>query len=362
MQSEWGHALRLTVFGGSHEPEIGIKLCGLPKGLPVDTDALQSFLNRRRPGDTVGATARREPDALCIRSGLSGGVADGTPLVAVIENRDADSAPYARFRDVPRPSQIDLPARMRFGEGVDLRGGGHFSGRMTAAYCIAGGIAIQALERRGVAIAAHLNAVGGIEDRAFDAVQPNAAELAALKAKPFPVLDDEAGAAMQTAIRAVQQAGDSIGGIVECIATGFPAGCGTPLFDGVDSRLASLLFAIPAVRGVAFGSGFDAANMKGSAHNDPYIAENGQIRTLTNRHGGILGGITTGMPIVLSVAVKPAASISLPQRTLNLCTGEQTTLTVAGRHDACIAVRAVPVLEAVCALGLYDLLLEETVC
>ena len=362
MQSEWGHALCVTVFGGSHEPELGVTVKGLPNGLPVDLDALQAFLNRRRSGAAAGSTARKESDGVQIRSGLVNWCTDGTPLTAVIANRDVDSAPYAQYRDIPRPSQIDLPARMRFGEDLDLRGGGHFSGRMTAAYCIAGGIAKQALSQQGVRIAAHLLSVGDIHDRAFDAVRPDASALDNLQAKPFPVLDDDAGIAMQTAIKAVQAKGDSLGGVIECIVTGFPFGHGTPLFDGVDSRLSSLLFAVPAVRGVSFGSGFSAASMTGSTHNDPFVMESGKIRTATNHHGGILGGITTGMPIVCTVAIKPTASIRLSQQTLDIRTGKQTTLTIEGRHDACIAVRAVPVIEAVCALALYDLLLEESVC
>ena len=362
MQSEWGHALRVTVFGGSHEPELGVTICGLPAGLSVDSDALQAFLDRRRPKNAVGSTARKEADRIIVRSGIVNGRTDGTPMTAVIENKDADSASYERFRDVPRPSQIDLPARMRFGDAVDLRGGGHFSGRMTAAYCIAGGIAKQALEQKGVTVAAHLLSVGKVHDRAFDPVHPDLSELTALLQKPFPVLDDDAGERMRELIRAVQAEGDSVGGVIECIVTGFPEGYGTPLFDGADSRISALLFAVPAVRAVGFGSGFEAARMTGSAHNDPYVSENGRIRTETNRHGGIIGGITTGMPIVCTAAIKPTASIRKAQTTLNLKTGEATPLMIEGRHDACIAVRAVPVMEAVCALALYDLLLEETPC
>ena len=287
------------------------------------------------------------------------GAADGGEIVAVIRNTNADSKPYAAYRDVPRPSQVDLPARWRFGEDVDLNGGGHFSGRMTAAYCIAGGIAMQILNRMGVRIAAHLLSVGNVSDRPFDPVDP---DLSTLKDKPFPVFDDAAGAAMQQAIAEAKAEGDSLGGVIECAVTGFERGHGTPLFDGIDSRLASLLFAVPAVRGVAFGSGFDAAKMKGSEHNDPYVLNGDAIATETNRHGGVIGGISTGMPIVFTAAIKPTASIAKPQNTLNLATGEQTTLCIEGRHDACIAVRAVPVIEAVAALTLCDLYLEETVC
>lgn len=362
MQSEWGNALRLTVTGASHDKEIGIVLKGLPVGLPVDTDRLNVFLARRRPQKTVGSTARREPDALIIRSGLTGGHTDGEPFVAAIENTDANPAPYALYRRVPRPSQIDLPARMRFGDSVDLRGGGHFSGRMTAAYCIAGGIALQQLERLGVTIGAHLLSVGDIEDHPFDPVVPDLDMIKALAAKSFPVLDDRAGERMQALIEDVKADRDSVGGVIEAIVAGFPAGHGTPLFSGIDSRLASLLFAVPAVRGVSFGSGFDAAWMRGSSHNDAYERDGDRIRTKTNRHGGVIGGISTGMPIVVRAAIKPAASIAKPQTTLDLFSGEQTELTVEGRHDACIAVRAVPVIEAVCALALYDLLLEEQAC
>lgn len=359
MQSEWGHALHVTVFGASHTPELGVKIERLPKGLPVDVDALQAFLNRRAPGTAVGATARREPDRVMIRSGLSDGVTTGEPLIAAIENVNADSAPYQAFRDIPRPSHVDYPARLRFGEGVDLAGSGHFSGRMTAAYCIAGGIAMQQLARTGVTIGAHLLSVGGVEDTPFDPVHPDPDALRAIGTRPFPVLDEAAGMRMQERVLNVQSSGDSVGGVIECVVCGFPEGHGTPLFSGIDSRLAELLFAVPAVRGVAFGSGFDAARMTGSEHNDPFCLRNGAVRTETNRHGGLIGGISTGMPILFTVSVKPASGIAKAQTTLNLRTGRQESFIIRGRHDACIAVRAVPVIEAVAALALYDVLLEE---
>ena len=359
MQSEWGHALKISVYGGSHEPLLGVRVCGLPKGIAIDTDALQAFVSRRAPNGAVGTTPRTEADFVRIKSGLVNGQTDGGAFIAEIENRNAQSKPYNTYRDIPRPSQIDLPARWRFGDDTDLRGGGHFSGRMTAAYCIAGGIAMQALNAQGVRIGAHLCTVGALRDRLFDPVDPRA-DLETLTGKPFPVLDDAQGKAMQQLIAAIQSYGDSIGATVECAVTGYAHGYGTPLFDGIDSRLASLLFAVPAVRGVAFGSGFEAAQMKGSEHNDAYIMHDGTVKTETNNHGGIIGGISTGMPILFTVAIKPAASIRLPQTTLQLSTGKQTELRIEGRHDACIAVRAVPVIEAVAALALYDLYLEET--
>lgn len=356
MQSEWGHALRLCVFGGSHEPMLGMRLSGVPAGTPIDLTALQAFLDRRAPHAQIGSTARTEADRFLVKSGITDGMADGNVIELIIQNTDADSKPYDLYRDVPRPSQIDYPARLRFGEDVDLRGGGHFSGRMTAAYCMAGGIAMQALNRCGVRVGAHLLSVGSVFDRAFDPVVP---ELP-VAASPLPVLDEAVIDTMQQAIADAKADGDSIGGIIECAVTGFPKGHGTPLFDGIDSRLSSLLFAVPAVRAVSFGSGFNAAAMRGSAHNDAYCLSDGEVRTETNRHGGLIGGISTGMPILFTVAIKPAASIRKPQQALHLPSGEQTTLTVSGRHDACIAVRAVPVIEAAAALALYDVLLEES--
>ena len=362
MQSEWGNALHLTVFGASHEKEIGIVLKGLPCGLPVDIPMLDAFLKRRRPGSFAGSTSRKETDDVIIRSGLTDGLTDGSPLVAVIENEDYRSQPYELYRKVPRPSQIDLPARMRFGDDIDLNGGGHFSGRMTAAYCIAGGIAMQQLNRAGVTIGAHLLSVECVKERSFDAVHPDIDAIRKIAGKPFPVLDAQIGKRMQDEICKAKADGDSLGGVIECIAVGYPKGIGTPLFNGIDSRISSLLFAVPAVRAVSFGNGFEAAALRGSDNNDPYVCIDNSIYTETNRQGGIIGGISTGMPIVFSAAVKPTASIQKPQTTLDLSTGKQTVLQIDGRHDACIAVRAVPVIEAVCALALYDLLLEEKGC
>lgn len=359
MESTWHGSFSVTLFGGSHTPTCGVIIAGLKAGLPVDLAALQSFLKRRAPLGRAGDTARREADEPFFQSGIQDGLTDGTPIVAIFQNADAQPAAYQPFFAQPRPSHVDYAARMRYGDAVDLRGGGHFSARMTAPLCLAGGIALQQLQLLGVRIAAHLLFVGNEPDTRLDDLSCDPFSLPDMGDVAFPTLDADAGARMQAKILNAQVEGDTLGGVIECVAKGVPAGLGDPIFSGLDSRLASLLFSIPAVRGVEFGAGYAAAHMRGSENNDVYCIQNGKVRTETNRHGGILGGMTTGMPIRFTVAVKPASSIQKPQTTLNLLTGEQALLTIAGRHDVCPAVRAVPVVEAVTALALYDLILED---
>jgi chorismate synthase len=281
----------------------------------------------------------------------------GAPLAAVIENTDTRSGDYAALRDVPRPGHADYPAQVKYGGWQDVAGGGHFSGRLTAPLCIAGGICLQLLRRRGVDIAAHIASVGDIEDEPFDPMGPDAGVLTALRERAFPVLDEARGAVMGECIRACAAEGDSVGGVVECVAIGLPAGIGGPLFGGLESRLSAALFAIPAVKGVEFGAGFGAARLRGSENNDPYAVRGGAVVTGSNHAGGILGGISTGMPLVLRAAFKPTPSIARPQRSVRLSTMEETELTVTGRHDPCIVPRAVPVVEAVTAIVLLDALL-----
>lgn len=357
MSSEFGRLLRISVFGQSHGPAVGVTIDGLPAGEAIDMEALQAFLNRRKPGENDLSTARREADRPVFLSGLENGMTCGAPLCAIIENSDQHSQDYSRLADTPRPSHADYTAWVKWGGHADMRGGGHFSGRLTAPLCIAGGIAKQILARRGVYVGAHLSSVGTEEDAAFP-LQPTAALFDAVAAKPFPVLDDDAGARMQALIREARQRGDSVGGIIECTVTGLPAGLGDPMFDGIENRLAAALFGIPAVKGLEFGAGFAAGRMFGSQHNDPFAVEEGRIVTESNHAGGILGGITTGMPVTLRLAVKPTPSISLPQRTVRVSAMEHTELTIRGRHDPCIAHRAVPVVEAVTAAVMLDILLE----
>ena len=358
MSSEFGTVLRVSVFGQSHGRAVGVVVDGLPAGEAVDTEALQRFLDRRAPGRSAQSTQRREADRPVFLSGLKNGVTCGAPLCAVIENSDQHSSDYEELRDKPRPSHADYTAWVKWGGQADMRGGGHFSGRLTAPLCIAGGIALQILARRNIFVGAHLCSVGAEEDVRFP-LYPSPELLAQAAAKPFPVLSDEAGERMKRVIAEAAAEGDSAGGVIECAAVGLPAGLGSPMFEGVENRLAAALFGIPAVKGVEFGDGFASARLRGSENNDPFAVRDGRVVTKTNRAGGILGGITTGMPLTLRIAVKPTPSIARPQQTVSLSRMEETELAIRGRHDPCIAHRAVPVAEAVTAAVLLDLLLEN---
>lgn len=357
MSSEFGHLLKISVFGQSHGTAIGVVVDGLPAGEAVDPTELQAFLDRRKPGKNPLSTARKEADAPTFLSGLENGMTCGAPLCAVIQNGDQHSGDYAGLTDTPRPGHADYTAAVKWGGHADMRGGGHFSGRLTAPLCIAGGIAKQILARRGIHVGAHLSEVAGIADDPFP-LHPTAELFEKLAAKDFPVLDDGAGERMQQAILAAREELDSVGGIVECAAIGLPAGLGDPMFDGVENRLAAALFGIPAVKGVEFGAGFAAARSRGSENNDAFSVQNGAVVTDTNHAGGILGGITNGMPILLRTAMKPTPSIARAQKTVRLSQMEEIPLEIRGRHDPCIAHRAVPVVEAVTAAVLLDLLLE----
>lgn len=345
-----GAVLRLSVFGQSHAEAVGMTLEGLPAGVPVDLDALQSFLNRRAPGRNDWSTSRREEDCPEFLCGLKDGKTCGAPLTAIIRNRNTRSVDYEQLRCLPRPGHADYTAQLRYGGFQDVAGGGHFSGRLTAPLCIAGGILLQLLDAKGIRVEARIRAIAGIED--------DSPFTESVAEKAFPTVSDEAGEQMKAAIQAARAEGDSVGGIVECVIRGVPGGLGSPMFDGVENRIAQLAFAIPAVKGVEFGSGFQAAEMRGSENNDPYTVEDGCVVTCTNHAGGILGGITTGMPVVFRVAVKPTPSIASPQQTVNLDTMQPETLRIGGRHDPCIVPRAVPVVEAVAAIAVADLILE----
>ena len=355
-----GNKLRVTVFGQSHAEAIGCVVEGLPAGFAPDLDRVAAFMARRAPGQNAWSTNRKEDDVPEVLSGLVEGKTCGAPVAMFIRNSDQHSRDYSGLKRTPRPSHADYPALVKYGGSYDVRGGGQFSGRLTAPLCFAGALALQVLEDRGVAVAAHIGQIGDVFDTPPDFAAVDREELAALLRKPFPVFQDEAGIKMRQAIEAARLDGDSLGGTVRCFALGLPAGVGEPMFGGVENRLAAALFGIPAVRGVSFGTGFAAAGMRGSAHNDPFAMEGGRVVTRTNHAGGVLGGITTGMPLVVNVAVKPTASIAKRQDTVDLETGENTSLVVRGRHDPCIVPRAVPVAEAVTALTLLDMLLENS--
>ena len=283
----------------------------------------------------------------------------GAPLAAVIENTNTRSKDYDELRDKPRPAHADFTAHIKYGGFQDVRGGGHFSGRLTAPLCIAGGICAQLLARRGITVAAHIRSIAQVEDRPFSPMGEMRDTLLAVQRAPFPVLEEKAGERMRAEILRAREAGDSVGGVVECMVTGLPAGVGSPMFQGLESQLAATLFAIPAVKGVEFGSGFGAAGMRGSEHNDPFVLEHGAIRTASNHAGGILGGISSGMPVVFRAAFKPTPSIAQKQHTVRLSAGTEEELQITGRHDPCIVPRAVPVVEAAAALVLLDALLDR---
>jgi len=354
MASTFGKLLQISVFGQSHGAAIGVTMDGLPAGLPVEMDKLQAFLARRAPGQGAWATPRKEADAVEILSGLVDGVTCGAPLTAVIRNTNTRSGDYAGLHDCPRPGHADYPAEVKYKGAQDAAGGGHFSGRLTAPICIAGGICLQLLAREGVLLAAHLASVGSAADTPFDPLRP---ELDGVQ-KDFPVLSSEAGEAMRREIAAAKAEGDSVGGVVECAAVGLPVGLGEPMFGGMENRIAQMVFGIPAVKGVEFGAGFGAAKLRGSQNNDPYVVENSEIRAKTNHAGGILGGITNGMPLIFRAAFKPTPSIAKEQESVSLAALESKNLIVHGRHDPCIAPRAVPVVEAAAAVAIYDAFLE----
>ncbi|MFA6815265.1 MAG: chorismate synthase [Lentisphaeria bacterium] len=356
MSSEFGKNIKFSVFGQSHGEAIGILIDGLPVGKTIDMDEVQAMMRRRAPGQSKLTTPRTEKDAPEILSGLMNHKTCGAPLCAIIRNTNTRSADYKALQNIPRPGHADYMAQLRYHGFQDDRGGGHFSGRLTAPLCLAGAICRQILRSDGVEIGAHIYRIGSVQERLFDPSVETATQILQPGQKEFPVLQDEIGLKMQKEILAAAKDCDSIGGGIECMAVGYPAGIGSPMFDGLENRLAQALFGIPAIKGVEFGAGFKVAEMRGSENNDMFEKKDGKIRTKTNQHGGILGGISSGMPIVFRVAMKPTPSISRPQQTLNLQTGKQEELCIHGRHDPCVVVRAVPVVEAVMAMVLLDML------
>ncbi len=359
MASYLGEHIHVSVFGQSHSPAIGVVVDGLPAGEKVDMEELGRFLKRRAPGQTPTSTPRKEADLPHFISGLVDDVTCGAPLAALIENTNTRSQDYEQLRDKPRPGHADFTAQVKYGGFQDVAGGGHFSGRLTAPLCIAGGICLQILKRRGIEVGAHIASIAGQADRPFDPMGESTETLEAIKRAPFPVLDEKAGELMRKAIFEAKEDRDSVGGVVECLVTGVPAGLGDPMFGGMENRLAAALFGIPAVKGVEFGEGFGVARLRGSQNNDPFTVKDGKIVTETNHAGGILGGITNGMPLLFRLAVKPTPSISKPQQTVRLSTHQVEELIITGRHDPCIVPRAVPVAEAVTALVLSDLLFSR---
>ncbi len=354
--SSWGERVKISIFGESHGPAIGAVVEGLPAGETVDMDAVRVQMARRAPGRDLTSTPRKEPDEPKILSGMLDGKTTGAPLAVLIENTNTKSGDYANLMHVPRPGHADYPAWVKYHGCNDVRGGGHFSGRLTAPLVFAGAVCRQILLRRGIHIGAHVLRVGEIVDMPFQ-TEIRETLLDSLSCTYFPVISDDAKTAMLSKIESARLDCDSVGGTVECAVTGVPAGLGGEgMFGGVESLFASILFGIPACKGVQFGTGFVAAQSRGSVNNDPYYYdENGVVRTRSNHAGGILGGITTGMPIVFTAGFKPTPSIGKQQQSVDLQTHQNVPLTVKGRHDPCIVPRAVPVVEAAAAMALMNL-------
>lgn len=331
MSNSYGKLFRFSIFGQSHAPAIGVTIEGLPSGFEIDMDKLSAFLARRAPGGRY-STSRKEPDAPEFIAGLVDGKTCGAPVTAIIKNTNTRSSDYEYMRHIPRPGHADFTAMVKYGPSRDYSGGGQFSGRLTAPLCIAGGIAAQLLEKRGVSVGSRIVSIGGERD----------------EEKMFELIDK------------ARADGDSVGGVIECTVSGLCPGVGEPMFDGLENRIAQAVFGVPAVKGIEFGAGFESAGMLGSECNDPfYLDDEGKVRTRGNNHGGILGGISSGMPIVFRVAIKPTPSIAKEQQSVNMERKENCTLQVRGRHDPCIVPRALPCIEAAAAAAIYDLILES---
>ncbi len=356
MSGMWGSKIKLSIFGESHGNAIGITIDGLPAGFSIDMDKIMMEMARRAPGKSSLSTPRKESDIPEILSGYFEGKTTGAPLCAIIRNSNTKSKDYSKLKDVMRPGHADYTGAVRYKGFNDYRGGGHFSGRITAPLVFAGAICKQILEVKGIIVSAHINSIGKIKDCSFLESDISDELLNSFKEKELPLINTKLEDEMRQEILSARSSGDSIGGTIECAILGVSPGIGDPFFDSVESTLAHLMFSVPAVKGIEFGKGFDISKMRGSEANDEYYLENGNIKTKTNNNGGILGGITNGMPIIFNVAIKPTASIFKEQNTVNIITMEETTLCIEGRHDPCIVQRALPVIEAVAAIGITELM------
>lgn len=361
MTSVLGKDLKIEVWGASHAPEIGITITGIEKGTRIDMEKVQAFLDRRKGGQNAYSTKRAESDTPIIKSGadvdLGYFVTDGEPLTAVFYNQNTRSSDYDEMKYVPRPSHADYTSYVKYKDTTDRSGGGMFSGRLTLPVCFAGAVLMQIMEKKGISVFAHIAKIGSIEDERFNPLNPEKENIGV-----FPVLNEETGKEMVSFMTKCAEEGDSVGGVIECAVTGLPVGVGEPLYDSLEAVISHMMFGIPAVKGIEFGSGFACSGMKGSECNDPYIIKDGKVMTSTNHSGGIQGGISNGMPVIFRVAVKPTPSIYKEQKTVNMKELTETTLSLKGRHDPCIVPRAVPCIEAACAIALYNLLVRYEKC
>ncbi len=357
MASSFGNKIKIHIYGQSHSAAIGAVIEGLPSGHKIDFETLDTFMKRRESKKSPLTTERREADEIEIVSGLYNNTTCGAPLCLQIKNKDVKSSDYIDNSHIPRPSHVDYSMRMKYGPYADFRGGGHLSGRITAPLCAAGGILIQILQKYGIEIGAHIYSIGEIRDDSFDMTDIKTVLLDELKGKVYPVINSLVEERMLEIISKTAKEGDTIGGIAECAVTGIRAGYGEPIFDGIENHIAQAVFAVPAVRGIEFGSGFTGSGKFGSIENDPFYINNNKVMTKTNNHGGVLGGITTGMPVIFRVAVKPVPSIKIEQDSVDLDKNENVKLIITGRHDSCILLRAIPCFEAAAACAVADFVL-----
>lgn len=356
MSSTYGDKIKISVFGESHGNGIGVVIDGLPAGVKIDMDKVLVQMSRRAPGKDKTATPRKESDLPKVLSGMLGDTLTGAPLCAVIENTNTRSGDYGNLLACPRPGHSDYTAFVKYNASNDIRGGGHFSGRLTAPIVFAGAICRQILESKGIKIAAHINSIGTATDKAFNPVSIDDELINKLNNSTFALIDETIEDEMRSQVEDARMNLDSIGGTIECAVTGIEAGIGEPMFDGIEGVIAKAVFGVPAIKGIEFGKGFELAQMRGSQSNDPFRYEDGKVVTETNNCGGILGGITNGMPVIFRAAVKPTPSISQKQKTVDLQNKENAELEIHGRHDPCIVPRAVPVIEAVTAIAIINLM------
>ena len=360
MSSNFGKCIQVSLFGQSHSAGIGVVMTGIPAGHRIDMEALQAHMQRRAPGNSEYATPRKEADLPEILSGIVDGYTCGAPISAIIRNTNTKSKDYEQMKVIPRPGHADFTAMIRHQGFQDVRGGGHFSGRLTAPLCFAGAICMQILEEQGIYLGAHISSIAEIEDTRIDALNVTPSQLQAVKEKAFPTLCEDKGREMIDTIVKAKKQSDSVGGVIELCVLGMPVGVGEPMFEGIENKLAQAVFAIPAVKGIEFGLGFEVASVYGSTNNDAfYYDEQGNVKTKTNHHGGILGGMSSGMPIIMRAAFKPTPSIAREQESINIKSKEAEKLVIKGRHDPCIVPRAVPCVESAAAIALLDLLFQK---
>ena len=354
--SFFGENIKLTVFGESHGEAIGAVLCGVPAGYKIDMDAILTQMARRAPGKDKTATPRLEKDFPSVKSGLLNNTTTGAPIAVMIENTNTRSGDYGNLFKTPRPAHSDYTAFVKYCGFNDVRGGGHFSGRLTAPIVFAGALLRQILEQKGIKIAAHIASIGGVSDERFNPVSIDDELIARLNTETFALINHDREEAMRSAVEAARLDGDSVGGVVECAVVGMPVGIGGPLFEGIEGKIAQAVFAIPAVKGVEFGLGFDCAEVRGSVNNDAFEFSGDRVVTKTNNSGGVLGGISNGMPVIFRAAFKPTPSISKEQDSVNLESRQNSKLVVKGRHDPCVVPRAVSVVEAAAAIAVFDMI------